>query len=84
MICVGCGADSLPMRIWPPCRDTIWGTATGRIAGTAVPFVTGQGCLVLLVPADRTLHFYHTMPHRPHSSCMKRGQQPTLWENYAT
>ena len=40
------------MKIWPPCRDTIWGTATGRIAGTAVPFVTGQGCLVLFVPAE--------------------------------
>ena len=41
-----------PTMIWPPCNDVISGTATGRIAGTAVPFTSGHGCLVVLVPAQ--------------------------------
>ena len=52
LIWVGCGCELLlPIRIWPPCSDTICGTATGRIAGTAVPLTAGQGGFVLLVPA---------------------------------
>ena len=49
---MGCGCELLlPIRIWPPCSDTIWGTTTGRIAGTAVPLTAGQGGFVLFVPA---------------------------------
>ena len=49
---MGCGCELLvPIRICPPCSDTICGTTTGRIAGTAVPLTAGQGGFVLFVPA---------------------------------
>ena len=38
-----------PTMICPPCSAVISGTATGRIAGTAVPFTSGQAGLVPLV-----------------------------------
>ncbi len=50
LIWVGAGVGE-PTLIWPPASEVIAGTATGRIAGTAVPLVTGHGGLVAFTPA---------------------------------
>ena len=74
MICVGTVLLT-PTRIWPPCSEVISGTATGRMAGTAVPFTSGHAglvVLVLLVPAgQQTALVPHTASDRKHGQLLE-------------
>ena len=49
LICVGVGVWP-PTLMAPPCSEVMAGTVTGAIAGTAVPFVSGQAGFVAFVP----------------------------------
>ena len=70
-----------PTMIWPPCSDVISGTATGRIAGTAVPFTSGHGCFVVLVPlipAQVEHAQCQTGSWQPESGCCAAVSAPEL------